>query len=130
MTKLDIPESLMIEVESHALACYPEECCGVLIGSRCGGSARSDFRVEEVVAAANVDPGPRSRRYSIDPRHLLEAYQLARQGGTEVVGYYHSHPDRSADPSTTDLAAAAADVCFLIVAVDGDRGRFEEVPLV
>lgn len=71
--------------------------------------------------AANIHDGAKSDRYAIDPLELLEVYKSTREGGREVIGYYHSHPDRAAIPSATDLASAVPDVSYLILAVSGER---------
>ena len=54
-------------------------------------------------------------------RKALEA-QL-RAEGLEIVGYYHSHPDHPAVPSGFDTAHAWPWYSYLIVRVEGGRGR-------
>jgi proteasome lid subunit RPN8/RPN11 len=78
----------------------PDECCGILLGD-------GDL-VEEARAASNVAAEPRSR-FEIDPQALLDAHRAARSGGPPVLGYYHSHPGGSDQPSTIDRAQAAHD---------------------
>ena len=102
MSILRIPRQHLEHLEKIALETYPEECCGVLLGQ-----ARS---VSAIWPAANIHDGAKSDRYAIDPLELLEVYKSTREGGREVIGYYHSHPDRAAIPSATDLASAVPDV--------------------
>ena len=46
----------------------------------------------------------------------------AAAGSTsEVVGYYHSHPDGLATPSSTDRQSAWPGVSYIIVAVKSGR---------
>jgi proteasome lid subunit RPN8/RPN11 len=78
----------------------PAEACGILLGH--GG------RIEQVVPTGNVHPTPRTH-FEIDPQALIDAHRAARQGGPEVLGYYHSHPTGPAEPSATDRAMAAGD---------------------
>ena len=115
MSILRIPRQHLEHLERIALETYPEECCGVLLGQ-----AR---RVSAIWPTANIHDGARSDRYAIDPLELLEVYKSARETGCQVIGYYHSHPDRAAVPSATDLAAAAPDVSYLILAVTSERVR-------
>ncbi len=109
---LAISSASLSELESYARAIYPEECCGVLLG-RAGS-------VTSIWPTPNVHPGPRSRRFAIDPRELLRVHKSARDAGIDVIGYYHSHPDGPARPSKTDLAAAVPAVSYLILAVTSD----------
>ncbi len=77
-----------------------EECCGLLLG-------RGE-RVEKVLPAANVADDP-ARRFEIDPAALLAAHKAARQGGPDLIGYYHSHPDGHPLPSATDCEHSSGD---------------------
>jgi proteasome lid subunit RPN8/RPN11 len=99
-------------LDELASSSYPEECCGVLLG-RAGS-------VTSIWPTLNVHPGPRSRRFAIDPRELLRVHRSARDAGVDVIGYYHSHPDGAARPSKRDLAAAVPAVSYLILAVTSD----------
>lgn len=108
----------------------PTEICGILRGT--GG------RVTGAVPARNVATDP-ARHFEIDPAALFGALREARRGGAAILGWYHSHPSGSADPSPTDAAQAAADgMLWLIVGgnsarlwravADGARhGRFDPV---
>lgn len=79
---------------------FPAEACGLLLG--CQG------RIGEVVPARNVHPTPQTH-FEIDLQALIHAHRAARQGGPEVLGYYHSHPTGSAEPSATDRTQASGD---------------------
>ena len=89
-------ERLLCEAEVAS----PEEACGLLLGH--------DGRIEQVVRARNVHPDPQGH-FEIDPQALVDAYRAARGGGPEVLGYYHSHPTGSAEPSAADCEASAGD---------------------
>ena len=103
----------MRAVDRLAIASYPEECCGVLLGRMAA--------VEAIWPTANAHPGPRSKRYEIDVRELYEVHRAAREKGLEVVGYYHSHPDAPARPSARDRETALPGVSYLILAVTAGR---------
>lgn len=102
---------------AHARRADPEECCGVLLGNE---TARG-VRVTSVEPAANVDASDRRRRYTIDPRALLDAHRSARESGLEVVGYYHSHPRDPAVPSARDLDRALPGASYVIVSLVADE---------
>ncbi len=112
--RLAIAAADLERLEREARARYPAECCGILIGE--GGGAGRRVRIVEVVAAANMERR-RPDRYAIDPRALLAAHKRAREEGRAVVGYYHSHPERSAVPSEVDRASAWPETSYLILEV-------------
>lgn len=111
----------MRELERHALAAYPEECCGILLGRREPGGDRVRASVSLVIRARNVDQGPRSRRFTAAPQDLLRAHLEARRREEEVVGYYHSHPDREARPSALDCRTADPGMSHVILSVLAGR---------
>jgi proteasome lid subunit RPN8/RPN11 len=137
-----IPRSLMEQILVHARAGYPYEVCGVLLGRNGAG----ERRVDRVVPAVNRERESPRVRYEIAPEDLVRIQREGREGGREILGYYHSHPDHPARPSETDRRIAAEglsdDVVHVVVGVEGgeraassawvfrDRIRaFEEEPL-
>ncbi len=128
-------------MEAHARETYPEECCGILLGS--AGPGRKAVRSTIAIRNAEEDAS-RRRRYTISPRDILEAEKEARRAGTEIVGFYHSHPDVPAVPSATDLREATwpalsyVIVCVRGGAIDGmrswtlaeDRSAMNEEPIL
>lgn len=109
------------QIHSHLERAYPDEGCGVLVG-RLGPEARRVARIEPVDNRAS---GDRARRYTIDPEAFLAIEKRARLEGLEVLGFYHSHPDHSAEPSTTDRAEAFPHYDYVIAAVRS--GRVEDM---
>ena len=98
----------------HAEQSYPQEGCGILLGSVAMGcrSAGSIFPCN------NAHPEP-LRRYRIDPLQAIAAQKLARNLGMNIIGFYHSHPDHPAQYSETDLAEAYwLDCSYVISSVD------------
>jgi [CysO sulfur-carrier protein]-S-L-cysteine hydrolase len=83
---------------AHALAAYPEEACGLLVGPH-GGDVTTGFVPCRNVAAS-------ARIYSIDPREHLRAERDAEDVGLEIVGVMHSHTHTEPWPSPTDVAQA------------------------
>src|ERR1700683_1952877 len=83
-------------VLAHALGARPSECCGVLLGK--------DGEILEDVPTGNLSERPKG--FLIDPRDHINARRAARDRGLDVVGFYHSHPGSTGEPSATDLAEA------------------------
>ncbi len=103
------------EILSEAAAATPAECCGLLLGE--------GDHVIAIRAAANVAADP-VRRFEIDPAVLIAAERETRRGGQALVGYYHSHPEGSAEPSATDLVMAPPDGRVWIIAAGGLLAAF------
>jgi len=83
-----------------ARAAHPREACGILLGE--GG------RIVDLLETANVHSDPLSH-FEIDPQALIDAHRAARDGGPDVLGYFHSHPGGLARPSATDSEMACGD---------------------
>lgn len=110
-------DQALIRIEAERA--YPNECCGLLIGSRGAAAAK----VETVIKAANVADQPK-RRFEVDPETLFTAYKGAREAGSEVLGHYHSHPGGEAVPSIHDRARAIArgEVWLIVPVTDSGAG--------
>ena len=96
-------------VRRHGVETYPNECCGALIGR------------DGVVAATyglpnTTEEGPR-RRFLVRPEDYREAEKRASEAGSELLGFYHSHPDHPARPSQFDLDHAWPFFSYIIVSV-------------
>jgi proteasome lid subunit RPN8/RPN11 len=92
------PEAWAVMVD-HAQACYPNECCGILIGTEGAGK-----RVASIaIACKNAYEGEQKDRFEIDPRDQIAAERKARELQLGVLGFFHSHPDEGAYFSQTDL---------------------------
>ena len=87
----------------------PHEVCGVLIGQR------EPVQIKLRVAGHNVHVQPQ-QHYLIDAATLLQADDLARSTGQEIVGFYHSHPHGAAVPSPHDRREAWSGFVYIIVA--------------
>lgn len=126
-----ISSVVLAQVQAHA-AGTSDEVCGLLLGI--------DRHVAAALPTINVASNP-ARHFEIDPVALLRAHRRAREGGTSVLGHYHSHPDGRAVPSATDAWMAVDDgVLWLIVtsasttawvsaASGSTEGRFDSVAL-
>jgi len=99
-------------IREHALAAYPEECCGLLLGD----AAPDRERVETVVPVENRYAEP-WRGFELPPDAVACALAQERRGGRDVVGVYHSHPDGAPQPSRRDEREAWPGWSYLIVPV-------------
>jgi len=98
-------------IRKHGEATYPDECCGVLLGSS-DGETRN---VTKTVRCGNTRSDSPHNRYHIAPQELVRIQRQARQAGLEIVGFYHSHPDHPARWSQTDLAEAHWIGCSYVI---------------
>lgn len=123
----------------EARAALPEECCGLLIGRRDEG----DAHVDRIIPAGNIAEADRSKNYQIDWLTLFQTIRRTRDDKDGIIGFYHSHPDGSATPSTRDTESAWIDHSYIIVATGKDAPsapvswriptcgtRFEKEPIV
>jgi len=108
-----LPGPLRADIAEWSRARYPREACGLLLGRR------SEERVEvvEVREARNLATERAHERFELDPVDHLAAEEHAAAHGLEVVGVWHSHPDRPAHPSAADRDGAWSGWSHLIVAV-------------
>ncbi len=132
--RIEIGAGVRRDLMAAAERGYPGEACGILLG-RVDGRARV---VEGFRPTANRWAG-RDDRYEIDPDSLRRALEAEGNGGSRVIGFYHSHPDALPLPSETDREMAWPWYYYLIVRVaagaaedarawelDADSGRFAE----
>jgi len=105
-------------IMNHARSTYPEECCGLLLGTN------SDPRIiERVLSAQNTNRGSRKNRFNIDPMELVRADEEAHRAGVDLIGIYHSHPDAPAQPSQVDLENAWPRYTYLVVSVQNGEPK-------
>jgi proteasome lid subunit RPN8/RPN11 len=118
---LNLPQSILTQIQAHCTRSYPNECCGALVG-KIGGDIKT---VISAPSLTNAEPTNPERRFVIDPSELNALEQSARADGNEIVGFYHSHPDCPARPSSTDLEWAWPVYSYMIVSVE--KGEIADV---
>ena len=94
------------------MAAYPNEGCGVLIGS----INNENVEVVDVLVGHNLWTERSRDRYDLDPADILAAEKSGRDRALDVVGFWHSHPDHPAQPSQFDADRAWVDYVYLICA--------------
>jgi len=102
-----------------ARAAFPREACGLLLGE--GGQIRA------ATFAPNVHPEP-LRHFEIDPAALISAHKAAREGGPQVLGYWHSHPNGLAAPSDVDRAHASGEGRVWAIVANGAISLWVDAP--
>ncbi|MGJ3252444.1 MAG: Mov34/MPN/PAD-1 family protein [Elainellaceae cyanobacterium] len=129
-------------IAAHAEHTYPDECCGIMLGTDQQGDRPCKILVElwsvgnawdvdaanamaDVDTRFNADDFTKSRRYWIDPLDMLSAQRYARDRQMNIIGIYHSHPDHSATPSECDRACAWPQYSYVIASVQ--RGRVSDI---
>lgn len=103
-------------IARFAEAAYPSETCGLLFGTREPGG---DVRVTRAVRVPNAAVSrTESYRFAADGPG-----SASRPGGgsEEVLGAWHSHPDRPPRPSARDLEGADPDLLYVAVSVRAGR---------
>ena len=111
-----VPSGALRAIAAHAYQCFPEECCGLLIGEAKSGRVARFVPVTNVAHSAKV--------YTIDAKEHLRAELAAEAEGFEVIGVVHSHTHTEPYPSTTDVAQAV-DPAWHYVIVSLKRGAPE-----
>jgi proteasome lid subunit RPN8/RPN11 len=113
---LHISPTALADLRAHAEQAYPQECCGVLLGTHTPERNNPEgWLVRAAVRAANTRTDSPKNRYEIAPAELVRILRSARDQGLEVAGFYHSHPDHPAVPSATDLAEAHWLQCSYVI---------------
>ena len=118
-----LPRDQLGTICSHSEREYPFECCGLLVGDVRG-------RVKRVIGSKpvrNLCLGEARRtRFKISPLDYLETEFEARGRNLDVIGFYHSHPNRASYPSDLDRECIWPSYSAVIVSVvDGRAERVE-----
>jgi proteasome lid subunit RPN8/RPN11 len=111
------PWQIMVD---HAKACFPRECCGIMLGTK----TASDNLVSDAVACINIFPEARNDRFEIDPKEYAAAERKADEMGLGVIGFFHSHPNEDSYFSATDLKYSWPWYSNVVISVrDGNFNR-------
>ena len=130
-----LDQDLAGRIRAHAAEAYPHECCGAILGSDTTGGRI----VQDLLQLTNRREDSPRNRFSISPEDFRAAERAAVMQRTELIGWYHSHPDHPARPSEYDRDHAWPWYSYVIVGVENggpktmtswrlaeDRSRFIE----
>ncbi len=106
--KLDI-------IKKHAAEIFPYEACGAILGIIEGDNKT----ITAVFPANNRYKKIAWDKFEIEPKDMLAIDKLSRAGNIEIVGFYHSHPNYPAIPSSYDVDASWPYYSYMILSVKG-----------
>jgi proteasome lid subunit RPN8/RPN11 len=112
--ELEIAAEVMAELEAHALACYPSECCGFVSGPAEQPALLDAAQREENEAdkyhALDPETFPRTSRtyFKINELRAARAFDAGDKSGRPIKVIYHSHCDAGAYFSAEDAATFAS----------------------
>jgi proteasome lid subunit RPN8/RPN11 len=116
---IKISRQLAKEISFHGEKIYPEECCGLMLGTEMEGVRK----VIKVVGLKNNQENNREVRYLITSDQFHDAEKTAREENLLLLGFYHSHPDHPAEPSQYDLEHALPWFSYIIQKVAGGHAE-------
>jgi proteasome lid subunit RPN8/RPN11 len=123
-----ISESQLKIIYDRAENIYPEECCGIILGT----IDQFSKSAVEVIPTVNAWVKPelvddlniveeinrtKHSRYTIAPEDIFRAQKRGRDLQLEIIGFFHSHPDYPAIPSACDRDRAWEIYSYPIVSV-------------
>jgi proteasome lid subunit RPN8/RPN11 len=104
---LEISQNFVDAIIAQSRAEYPDECCGVVLGSTGSGKAT---RLKPMINAAHSPTF-----YEFDSKDLLALYREIDDNDEEIVVIYHSHTETEARPSRTDIAYASEPLAHYVL---------------
>ncbi|RZD15510.1 MAG: M67 family peptidase [Candidatus Acidulodesulfobacterium ferriphilum] len=111
-----IPETELEIIKKHATEIFPYEACGGLLGRLEG----DDRVIVKVYPAENRFGKIAWDSFEIEPKDMLEMDKIARKENLEIIGFYHSHPNHPAIPSSFDINASWPYYSYVILSVKGN----------
>ncbi len=112
-----LPQAIADAIVEQARAEYPNEACGLVVGSAPAAAGGEALRYE---ACRNRAASP--FRYEIHPDDLYRVTVAADDADEVLWGIVHSHVKSPAVPSSTDIGLAFyPDALYLLVSLADDR---------
>ena len=117
MSRVSLPAAIREAIVAHAVAEYPNEMCGLIVGDRAASEGGTALRFEPT---RNKAASP--YRYEIDPDDLLRLTIATDDADEAFWGIVHSHTHTPAVPSPTDVGLAFyPDSLYLLVSLADDQ---------
>jgi len=105
-------------IKAYGEESYPNECCGFLLGKQTNG----EKEVTATFPAFNSrEDSEKYHRFLITPQAYLECEKFARSKNLDIIGFYHSHPNAEAQPSSYDVEHGWPWYSYIIVSVKENR---------
>ncbi len=111
-----IPKTELKIIKKHAAEIFPYEACGGLLGRLEG----DDKVIVKVYPAENRFGKIAWDSFEIEPKDMLEMDKISRKENLEIIGFYHSHPNHPAIPSSFDINASWPYYSYVILSVKGN----------
>ncbi len=111
-----IPKTELKIIKKHAAEIFPYEACGGLLGRLKG----ADKVIVKVYPAENRFGKIAWDSFEIEPKDMLEMDKISRKENLEIIGFYHSHPNHPAIPSSFDINASWPYYSYVILSVKGN----------
>ena len=92
------------QIYRHAIAEYPDECCGIVTGIKNTQRVHFCKNIQNILHSENPERYPRNARtaYYIDRKEAEKIFSDAKNNKEEVIAFYHSHTNNPAFFSDTD----------------------------
>ncbi len=141
------PETIN-EIYNHAIAEYPDECCGIVTGNRDMERVHICKNIQNILHSEDPEKHPRNARtaYFIDRKEAESIFSDAKRNEDNVIAFYHSHTDNPAFFSDMDKEVQTVfgepefpDAIHIVVSVikreirdikcfvwDGEKGDFKQ----
>jgi proteasome lid subunit RPN8/RPN11 len=111
--RASLPDEIRAAIVEHARGGYPNEACGLIVGTAAAADGGQALRFEPT---GNAAASP--YRYEIDSADLLRIAIEADDADQIVWGIVHSHVRSAARPSPTDIGLAFyPDALYIIVSL-------------
>ncbi len=111
---LKISNDLLVRINAHLEAAYPDEGAGFLLGE--------EGEVKEILTLPNArEDGARHNRFLITAEEYMKAEVRADSLTLSLIGVFHSHPDCPNVPSEYDREWAQPFFSYIITRVDNGK---------
>ena len=116
-----VPKQLLKDIQAHGERTFPNECCGIILGTIDEAGADGNTSVKTATELRPIEnefeDGEQYHRFLITEEQMLSAELYARRNKLDIVGIYHSHPDCASVPSEYDRSHAVPLYSFLITSI-------------
>ncbi len=111
---IKIKEESLSTLLAEAEKIYPDECCGILFGE--------ENEITGCKALPNNDTkNEREWHFSVDPILFYKTEMELSEKRKIILGFYHSHPDCSADLSEEDIEYMIPGMVYLIISLKASK---------
>ena len=111
-SQFTIEQKVYEKITRSAVETYPGEACGVLLGRN------GETVISEAVICGNEETSDLSgRNYLISSKALLIIESEAAEKGLDVIGIFHSHPDKEAVLSGKDKDHMIPGLIYPVISV-------------